>query len=159
MENTSYHTRISFQDIKYVNYLGGNTPKSLLVYEDADDEVKRDHLHCVHSLQKKELQFKKLLKLKFPELGAGNWACRANMDTSANLIYVCKGKSKTELPNVQFNNWLTPDEIVECHRQYWENNDKLKTESKFKKKKDEPFGKMVNRTYPILFTIFVMYPH
>ena len=52
----SYHTRISFQDIKYVNYLGGHTPKSFLVYEDADEEVKRDHLHCVHYLDKKELQ-------------------------------------------------------------------------------------------------------
>ena len=144
----SYHTRISFQDIKYVNYLGGHTPKSFLVYEDADEEVKRDHLHCVHYLDKKELQFKKLLKLKFTELGAGNWACRLNEDTSANLIYACKGKSKTELPNVQFNNWLTPDEIVECHRLYWEKNEKLKTESKTKKKKDETFSQMVNRTYP-----------
>ena len=148
MENLSYHTRISFQDIKYVNYLADNTPKSITVYEDADEEVKRDHLHSIHHLGKKELQFKKLLKLKFTELGAGNWACRKNDDTIRNLVYVCKGKSINEMPIVMFNNWLTPDEIIEYHALYWANNAQLKADSKKEKDlKAESFQHMVNRTY------------
>lgn len=126
---TTYHLRITSQEQKYVDFIKRQTKNAVIVFEDADEEVNRDHMHAIIELNVKLQTFRNNFLKAFPEIkGNGNYTLRQNDDTEANYRYVCKGKSENDLPNVVVN--LKDISVVDFHKKYWENNKKGKKQKR-----------------------------
>lgn len=126
---TTYHLRISSQEQKYVDFILANTVKPITVFENADEEVNRDHLHSIFYLNVKSQTFRNNLLKKFPEIkGNSFYTLRENDDTDKNYRYVCKGKSQGIMPIVQHN--MAEIDIQEKHNAYWLVNTVIKKDIK-----------------------------
>lgn len=126
------HLRISSQSVVYTNLVKEYFKKYFMVAECADDEVERDHTHS--HLEQPTVQLT-TFRNKLTKIGnKGNkfYSCSAVKDRHKNLCYLCKGKSKDEMPIVLLNNLLTEIEIKLFHCEYWITNEKLKKKSKDK---------------------------
>jgi hypothetical protein len=97
------------------------------------EEATRPHCHCVIQLVIKPEQFRRKFKVKFPEYeGNKDFIIQTKDDLEAQYRYVCKGKSKEEMPHVISKLKVEVGKIEEYHNAYWEQNDKLKKSCKKK---------------------------
>jgi len=108
----------------------------LIVLEEADEEVNRDHTHSAIYIPVDKKKFSTAVRKNFP-IHKGNSAFSVDADirdSYALECYLCKGKAKHVMPKV-LETTLTPQEILERHLAYWEKNEELKKDKKDKKDK------------------------
>lgn len=114
----------------------------LIVLEEADSEVNRDHTHTAIYTHTTKKLFSGAVRKNFP-IHKGNSAFTVFDEIKDNYAlecYLCKGKAKNTMPKVIDTN-LSADEILERHLEYWRKNEEMKT--KPKTKKQQPWIKTV----------------
>lgn len=129
----------------YKNFLISYAVPLIIVIENADDEVNRTHTHALLSTNISLNTFRKQLKKKFPQLnGNSDYSLTQVKDANAMLRYVCKGLTYvsdydpdgTELfiepPQIIYSS-IWPLTVATAHREYWEENKKLKQSHKQRK--------------------------
>lgn len=106
--------------------------------EEADEEVSRTHIHSIIFTEFNADSLRKRLKAKtyFPNITKSNFAITTIQNTPEDLArmfrYTVKG-IQYEGPNILFSSF-SKDLVQEQHNQYWEENQKLKAQSKEKVK-------------------------
>lgn len=136
MDDFMYHVRITSTEERFSRMYIQSFKKYFQVMEEEDDEVNRTHTHS--HLEEPMLKIKSI-RNKLSTMTDKNknkmFSMTVVRDRKKNLLYLCKGKSQTDLPVVVINNLLTEEQIKEYHAEYWETNKKLKEGSVKPKKK------------------------
>lgn len=121
------------------------TAMGFVVKEEADEDVKRTHIHATISHRIKYESFKKdHFLVRFKKLkGKKDFGGHDIIDINKNDYYCCKGLKENlgseELPfcllKAKGNKYLDYKYFRECHAEYWRNNKIIKQTEEIKKKK------------------------
>lgn len=136
-----FHFRIHYDDYpldNLVTFIKTASCAHLIVSEYDESDGGRPHIHSIISPTKTKSTFIQQLKAKFPKVKGNKYYSCETVKKEENLYhYLCKGINDTTMPVVHF---FHPDVNPEqLHKEYWEVNKKLRTQSDgvVKKKKEK----------------------
>ena len=101
----------------YAEWVRKNTTTCLIVKETGE----RGHIHCLIETKKKLEQFRKNMKLQFPNLeGNKSYSMKDVRSDKGIQDYLCKGECLGEMPFVyeKSPSW-TDEKIKQHHESYW----------------------------------------
>jgi len=106
---------------KFVDFVTRLSCKCILVREDADEEVKRDHSHLLVYYNKTLSTFRQKFKLKFEGYdGNKDFSMKdASEDGEKPFWYICKGNGLGQMPNVLYKMDYTENDIKVYHEAGW----------------------------------------
>ena len=118
---------------KTIKFFTALSESVILCQEDADDDVKHNHIHIaleskynIDQLRKKILKF--FTNSEKPFKGNDSYSMAKVKETEEDWKnhkqYICKGKSRETQPNVLYKMNYTDEDIERYHNDYWEWHEK-----------------------------------
>jgi hypothetical protein len=132
----SFHLRIASIEQKYIDYIKANTLSCLVVQENADEDINRDHMHAQIMINIQMKSWRNKFKEAFPDLkGNSDYSLTLVRDTMKMDYYICKGKDVASPPCIRYRHGIryTEEYIKSCHDQYWIINKEVKKKEKMDK--------------------------
>lgn len=134
---------------RFIRFILSYSVKTLCVFEDADEEVNRPHLHTIIYAKETLSNFRKQFKKKFPNYGRGDYGSCIIEHPDKMERYLCKGKSRLQPADLRLVREYDMDIIDIRHTEYWDENDRLRSQTvdnvKKPKSKAPTWMQLVNR--------------
>lgn len=112
---------------KYIRFITSYGVKTLMVFEDADEEVNRPHLHTIVYAKETLSNFRKQFKKKFPDYGRGDFGSCIIESIEKMERYLCKGKGRLVPADLRLVKEYDMDVIDIRHTEYWDENERLRS--------------------------------